>query len=38
VNNKGSGVLFHNGRAATAAGGSTSGLDIGVRHSFYRKV
>jgi predicted porin len=34
VNNKGSGVLFHNGRAATAAGGSTTGLDIGVRHSF----
>ncbi|HSV35497.1 MAG TPA: porin [Ramlibacter sp.] len=34
VDNRGTGTLFHNGRATTVPGGNTSALDIGVRHSF----
>jgi predicted porin len=34
VDNRGSGVLYFNGRAATTPGGSTRGLDMGVRHGF----
>ena len=34
LDNRGTGTLFHNGRATTQAGGDTTGFDIGVRHSF----
>lgn len=34
LDNKGTGTLFHNGRATTQAGGDTTGFDIGLRHSF----
>jgi predicted porin len=36
VDNKGSGIAFHNGRAvgATNGGGSADGFDLGIRHSF----
>lgn len=34
MDNKGTGVAFSNGRAATQAGGKTLGVDLGVRHSF----
>jgi predicted porin len=34
VDNKGSGVAFHNGRATVNGGGSTDGFDLGIRHSF----
>lgn len=34
IDNKGTGVAFNNGRAATTPGGTTSGLDIGLRHHF----
>jgi len=34
VDNRGAGVLFHNGRPTTVPGGNTSALDLGVRHSF----
>jgi len=34
IKNKGTGVLFHNGLRASVPGGRTSGLDLGVRHSF----
>jgi len=34
VDNRGTGTLFHNGRPTTVPGGNTSGLDLGVRHTF----
>ena len=34
VTNKGSGILFNNGRQITELGGSADGFDLGIRHSF----
>jgi predicted porin len=34
VDNRGAGILFHNGRPAATPGGTTSGLEFGVRHHF----
>jgi predicted porin len=34
LNNKGTGTAFNNGLATLTPGGNTSGLDLGVRHSF----
>lgn len=34
VMNKGTGLLFNNGRQTTELGGNTDGFDLGIRHSF----
>jgi predicted porin len=34
VDNRGNGVAFSNGRAATTPGGNTTAIDLGLRHAF----